>query len=42
MNARAGALPNDQVDSIIFHSRVKNLFDRGKQAMNLVEEQNFA
>src|SRR5437762_3719848 len=41
MNARAGALADDQIDAEILHRRIEYFLDRGLQAMNFVEEENF-
>ena len=41
MNARAGALADDEVDAKIFHGGIEDFFDGGLQAMNFVEKENF-
>ena len=41
MNARARSLADDQVDAKIFHRRIEHFFDRGLQAMNFVQKENF-
>ena len=40
MNARAGALANDEVDPKIFHGRIEDFFDGGLKAVNFVEKEN--
>ena len=42
MDARAGALADDEVDAIVLHRGIENFFDGGHEAMNFVEEKNFA
>src|SRR5260370_37841570 len=42
MNARARALADDEIDSVILHGRIKNLLDRGEQAMDVIEEEKLA
>src|SRR5260370_31646668 len=42
MNARARALADDEIDSVILHGRIKNLLDRGEQAMDFIEEEKLA
>ena len=42
MDARARPLTDHQIDPIILHGGIENLFDGGHQTMNLVEEENFA
>src|SRR3974390_427755 len=42
MDARTGALADDQVDAKIFHGGIENFFDRGLQAVNFVEEEDVA
>src|SRR5277367_2939795 len=39
MNARAGALPDDQVDTEILHRGIENFFERRLQAMNFIEKE---
>ena len=41
MDARARPLPDDQIDAVILHRGIEDFFDRGLQAMNLVEKKNF-
>ena len=42
MNARAGALADDQIDAKILHRGVENFFEGGLQAMDFVEEKEIA
>ena len=37
-----GTLTDDEIDPVILHGGIENLFDCGKQAMNLVEEKHLA
>ncbi len=41
MNARAGSLPDDEVEAKIFHGGIEDFFDGGLQAMDFVEKENF-
>src|SRR5216684_584513 len=41
MNARAGSLPDDEVEAKIFHRGIEDFFDSGLQAMDFVEKENF-
>jgi hypothetical protein len=42
MDARPGPLSDHQVDPVVFHRGIENLFDRWKQTMNLVQKKHFA
>ena len=42
VNAGARTLTNNEVHAKIFHRRIENFFDGGLEAMNFVEEENFA
>src|SRR5262249_27786463 len=42
MNPCGGALADHQIYSIVLHRRIKDLFDRGQQAVNLIEEEDLA
>src|SRR2546430_6752262 len=42
VNAGARSLADNEVDAKILHRRVQNFFDGGLEAMNFVEEENFA
>ena len=42
VNAGARSLADDEIDAEIFHRRVQNFFDGGLEAVNFVEEENFA
>src|SRR5882672_795655 len=41
MNPRPGALSDHQINPVIFHRRVQDFLDRGNQAVNFIEEENF-
>ena len=41
MNARAGALADDEVDAKVFHGGVEDFLDGGLEAVDFVEEENF-
>src|SRR5579863_5751908 len=41
VNARAGPLADDQIDTKILHRWIEDFFDSGLQAMDFVEEENF-
>jgi hypothetical protein len=41
MNARAGALADDEINAKIFHGGIENFLDGGLEAMNFVEEEDF-
>ncbi len=42
MNARAGALADDQVNAEILHRGIENFFERRLQAVNFVEKEKIA
>ena len=42
MNARAGALADNQVNAKILHRGIENFFERGLQAVNFVEKEKIA
>jgi hypothetical protein len=39
---RAGALPDHDVELIVFHRGIQNLFNRRRHPMDLVDEEHFA
>src|SRR5467141_804275 len=41
MDPRPGALSDHQINPVILHRRVQNFLDRGNQAVNFIEEENF-
>ena len=41
MNARAGALSDDQIDAKIFHGGIEDFFDGRLETMDFVEKENF-
>src|SRR6266404_1398538 len=41
MNPRPRALSDHQINPVILHRRVQNFLDRGNQAVNFIEEENF-
>src|SRR2546423_9831586 len=40
--ARTRALPDQKIETEVFHRRIKFFFERGEQAMNLVDEEHVA